>query len=269
MRTDADHPARPPGTGQPAPRLYWWKEVIYCAVFYTLYSRSRNTQGSASISVTHGYRHARGVMRAERWLGIFYEEPIQKLFLGHKTFLQFWNVYYGTAHFIVTFVAIIWCYRKLPRRYQRMRNTLACMTGLALIGFVSYPLMPPRLLPGYYGFVDTLKVYGGIWNFDSGAIAKASNQYAAMPSLHFGWATWCSTTLWPGAYQWWKKAGLVLYPCATLFGIIVTGNHFFLDAVGGFVVFAIGLLLGTLTATWWDRRGHTARKLASRAPGEH
>ena len=244
----------PPGTGRPAPRLHWWKEVIYSAAFYALYSMTRNTQGSKKVSFEHAFSHARFLIRWEQALHIFHEAWIQARFLGAHAFIKFWNVYYGTAHFVVTLAALIYCYRFLPRRYPRMRNTLAAMTALALVGFATFPLLPPRLLPAHYGFVDTLKTIGGLWNFDSGAVAKASNQFAAMPSLHFGWASWVTLTLWPWATSRPRRMLLLLYPMATLFGIVVTGNHYFLDAAGGAVVFAAGLALGTVIAEVWARR---------------
>ena len=102
------------------------------------------------------------------------------------------------------------------------------MTALAIIGFAWFPLMPPRLLDepcplpaaiaeaigarisyggeciesdlrpeGGFGFVDTLAEFGGPWSFDSEAMASISNQYAAMPSLHIGWSTWCAIAVWP------------------------------------------------------------------------
>ena len=113
------------------------------------------------------------------------------------------NYIYGSLHFIVTAGAVIYLYRRCPGDYPRWRNTLALTTVLALIGFVFWPLMPPRLLytlaPGSYGFVDTLARYPTFWSFDSGAINKISNQYAAMPSLHFGWSLFCATSLAPTA----------------------------------------------------------------------
>jgi hypothetical protein len=71
-----------------------------------------------------------------------------------------------------------------------------------------------------------------------------SNQYAAMPSLHFGWSLWCVFMLWPAVGERrWAKALLVAYPAATLFAIVVTANHFWLDAVGGAAVLAGGYLV--------------------------
>jgi hypothetical protein len=251
--TEAEAEVEPPPEPRPPPdhrppegarRLRWWKEVLYIAAFYGVYSLVRNTQGSASVSAAHALTNARQVIRAEKALGMFREESVQEAFLGQRSFIQFWNLYYGTFHFVVTVAALILLFRRFPARYPRWRNTLAATTGLALVGFAAYPLMPPRLLPSVYGFVDTLRVYGGLWSFDSGPVARVSNQYAAMPSLHFAWSMWSALVLFPMVRRAWSRALVALYPVATLFAIVVTANHYVLDAAGGAVVLALGAAAG-------------------------
>jgi hypothetical protein len=227
--------------------LRWWREILYVIAFYALYSLVRNT--TAAGGPTIAFHHAQGVIRVERLLGLYHERAIQHAFVGHRLFIRFWDIYYGTFHFIVTTAALVWCFRRRPDRYPRWRNTLACTTALALIGFAFFPLMPPRLLPTHYGFVDTLAKIGGLWSFDSGAMKAVSNQYAAMPSMHFGWSSWCAFVLWPAAGdRRWAKALLVAYPFLTLFAIIVTANHFWLDAAGGAATLAVGYVLGSALA---------------------
>jgi len=225
------------------PRLRWWREALYILAFYAVYTGVRNTQGSASVSEEHARHNAHHVISIERALHIFQEHRIQHAFLGHKLFLQFWDVFYGTAHFVVTAAALIVMFRTMKGRYPLWRNTLACTTALALIGFATFPLMPPRLLHEY-GFVDTLQRYGGLWSFDSGAMQKISNQYAAMPSLHFAWSSWSALVLLPRLRRPWAKVLMVLYPFITLFCIVVTANHYILDAAGGALVLSVGFLLG-------------------------
>jgi hypothetical protein len=227
-----------------AHRLRWWRELLYILGFYTVYTVVRNTQGSAAVSAAKAFANARHVIGWERALGIYHEESVQDAFLDARWFISFWNVFYGTAHFIVTVAALVLMFRTMANRYPLWRNTLAFTTGLALIGFATFPLMPPRLLPPGYGFVDTLRVIGGLWSFDSGAMQKVSNQYAAMPSLHFAWATWCTIVLYPAMKQWWSRTLVASYPLLTLFAIVVTANHFVLDAVGGALALGVGFLLG-------------------------
>ncbi|MGH9178730.1 MAG: phosphatase PAP2 family protein [Acidimicrobiales bacterium] len=236
-----------------APRLRWWREVIYILAFYSVYSFIRN-KGVATDSSVEAFRNARQVIRAERALGSFQEEAIQDAFLGADWFIGFWNIFYGTAHFVVTVVALVYLFRRMSHRYPLWRNTLAFTTGLALIGFAFYPLMPPRLLPASYSFVDTLTDVGGLWSFESGAVAKISNQYAAMPSLHFAWAWWCTFVLYPALRRPWQRGLMVAYPFLTLFAIVVTANHYWLDAAGGAVTLAVGFVLGrALTKVLADR----------------
>jgi hypothetical protein len=223
--------------------------VLYILAFYGVYSVIRNTQGSATVSAAHAFNNARHVIRFEQALGIFHEEAVQEAFLGWRAFIQFWNLFYGTFHFVVTVVALVLLFRRFPARYPRWRNTLAATTGLALVGFATYPLMPPRLLPAAYGFVDTLKVYGGLWSFDSGPVAQVSNQYAAMPSLHFAWSMWSALVLFPMLGRTWSRAVVALYPLTTLFAIVVTANHYVLDAAGGALVLAVGAAAGFALAT--------------------
>jgi hypothetical protein len=167
------------------------------------------------------------------------------------------NTYYGTAHFIVTIAAFVWCYKVLPHRYRSVRNGFAFMMAIALLGYFTIPLMPPRLMPASYGFVDTMKEFGSPWNFESGPVSKLSNQYAAMPSMHFGWATWVVVTFWPWARgRRVRTALLVFYPLLTLFCIVVTGNHYFLDAIGGMVVWGVGMKLGERLDRFVARHGN-------------
>ena len=141
-------------------RLYWWREVLYVLAFYGVYSYIRNQFGSASVSDEVAFRNARHIIRIEEFLHLFHEQAIQSAVLGWHWFMVFWNVYYGSFHFVVTTVALIWMFRSFPKRYPLWRNTLAFTTGFALIGFATFPLMPPRLLPASYGFVDTLDKFG-------------------------------------------------------------------------------------------------------------
>lgn len=236
--------------------LRWWREVLYIVAFYVVYTVIRDLQGSASgTGITSratilAFQHARRVIRIEHDLHIFREQAIQHVFIHAKLFLQFWDTYYGTAHFVVTAAALIWLFRRDPARYPLWRNTLALTTGLALIGFATFPLMPPRLLPSNFGFVDTLERFGGSWSFDSGAMQKVSNQYAAMPSLHFGWSIWCTCVIYPACRRWWSKALIVGYPALTVFAIVVTANHYLLDAAGGAVVFSVAFLIARQLTSW-------------------
>ncbi|MGH9182787.1 MAG: phosphatase PAP2 family protein [Acidimicrobiales bacterium] len=230
--------------------LRWWRELAYVAAFYGVYSVIRNQFGSAAVSRAEALANADVVIGVERALGAFHEGTVQEWFLDLRWFIQGWNLFYGTSHFVVTTAVLVYLFRRWPGRYVWARDVLATTTALALVGFATFPLLPPRLLPASYGFVDTLASYGGLWSFDSGAVQAVSNQYAAMPSLHVGWSLWCALALLPVVRRRWAAALLVAYPVATLFATVVTANHFWLDGAGG----AAALALGAVVASWRDRR---------------
>ena len=246
--------------------LRWWREILYVLAFYFVYSYIRNKFGSASVGIEHAYNNARHLIAVEQAIELFHEESIQQLFLGHRLFIRFWNIYYGTFHFIVTIYAMVFTYRKYPSRYQLWRNTLAFTTGLALVGFSLFPLMPPRLLDScgafgacaHYGFTDSLATIGGLWSFDSGAMSHVSNQFAAMPSLHFAWSSWCFLVLYRYVKSPVAKVAVAAYPWLTLFAIMVTANHYWLDAAGGALTLAVGYLLGSQLTRFNERRREAA-----------
>jgi hypothetical protein len=281
--------ATPTGRRGPRTRLRWWREALYILLVYLAYSTVRNQFGSGAgdhVDADPAFHHAEAIIQIERNVGLFFEQHLQHWYLSLPAhgLIRFWNVYYGIFHFAVALFALIYLYRKAPQRYRLWRNTLAFTTLLALVGFATFSLMPPRLLddPGIYGgcqvytgtptgllpdqagdppcdrygFVDTVAVYGGWASFGSDEMAAVSNQYAAMPSMHIGWSTWCALVLVPLIRRRWLKALVIAYPVFTLFDIMVTGNHYWIDGLGGLVCLGAGFLVArTLTRAWEARRG--------------
>jgi len=270
MRTSEEADAGPSATA-PTHKLRWWKELLIIGGFYALYSLARNQFGSTKVDdgdlPVHAFHNAMRIIDAERAVHLFVEPTIQSWFLPYHWFIRFWDVYYGTFHFVVTFGVLGFLFFRGKSRFTRWRSVLGFTTGLAIVGFSLFPLMPPRLInspPPYggekltngvdFGFVDTLEVYGGLWSFDSGSVQRISNQYAAMPSMHIGWSVWCVAAVWGMVRRRWLRYLLLLYPAATLFCIIVTANHFWMDGVGGLAAVSAGYLLGTRFDDWMKRR---------------
>jgi hypothetical protein len=230
--------------------LRWWKEALLILGFYLVYSWIRNQFGSAAVDPDVAFRNAEYILDIQGAMALNIEDEIQSWFVDWGWFLRFWNIFYGTLHFLVTGFAMVYLYRTDPRAYPKWRTFGLATTGLALVGFAAFPLMPPRLIGdcSEYGaclaspFVDTVAVHGGWWTFSSGAVEQVSNQYAAMPSLHFAWAFWSFMVLGPRlrnrAAVWFMWA----YPWLTVFAIVVTANHYWIDAVGGGIA---------LAAAWW------------------
>jgi hypothetical protein len=247
-------------------RYGWIAETVGMLIVYQIYDFGRD---QANGTTADAFSHAKDVVAAERFLGIYWERSVQQAFLNVDWFIAFWNIYYGTVHFVLPLVTLVWLYRKRPARYVRWRNTLVLMWAIAVLVFFAYPLMPPRLMPTRYGFVDTAAEY---YNFgpqvkveyqDNGqptqkALDQYGNPFAAMPSFHIGWSTWCLFALWPMIRRKWVKALFVAYVLGVLFCITVTANHWLLDAVGGLAVLGLGALgawgIDRVGAAWRARR---------------
>jgi membrane-associated phospholipid phosphatase len=231
-------------------RFGWIAELAAVIVIYRIYDWGRD---QAAGGVHAAFENAKDIVAAERFLGLYWEKPFQQAFLSADWFIAFWNIFYGTVHFVLPVVTLVLLYRKLPLRYVRWRNTLVLMWAIAVLTFFVYPLMPPRLMPKSYGFVDTAAEYfnfgpqvkvevGTTGQPTQKTLDQYGNPFAAMPSFHVGWSTWCVLALWPLVRRRWLRALLIAYPLAILFCITVTGNHWFLDAVGGWIVLALGWL---------------------------
>jgi hypothetical protein len=258
----------PPATTPEEAGIHWWVEGLITLAFYVIYSTIRNQFGSAlgGDIVDRAFDNALHVIDLERAIGLYHEEWIQARFLDWDPFIVFWNVFYGTFHFAVTIFAMVFLFLRFPQRYMFMRSALAATTMAALIGFAFFPLMPPRLLSACepqssYGacspdhdYVDTLVEPGGLWSFETDTMESISNQYAAMPSLHIAWSTWCAIGLFPVLRRRWARLAIATYPFITLFAIIVTANHYWIDAIGGLAALGFGLLMASPLARFFPGR---------------
>lgn len=267
-----------------APTLRWWKELLLAGGVYAVYSFVRNQFGSAGGDPGPAFEHAQQIIDLQDAMGLYFEDAVQQWYLRLPAdgLIRLWNVFYGVAHFLVTFVALVWLFRRDPKRYPLWRNTLVLTTCLAVVGFATYSLMPPRLLddPGRYGgcqvyapeaaaaaepgaltaegcdrfgFVDTIAVYGGWISFGNEGMEDLSNQYAAMPSMHIGWSTWSAFVLVPLVRRRWAKVLAALYPVITLVCIVLTANHYWIDGVGGLVCLGAGFALARAVSARTDR----------------
>jgi hypothetical protein len=254
----------PPGPAAPEPRSKrirggWALEAAGLVLaLYPVYGWIRDLVG---VSRADAFRNARQIIDWQQCLGIYHEGTTQDWFLPYPWFIGFWNLFYGSIHFAAPIVTLVALYHFDPGRYVRWRNTFLLILLVALVGFWFYPLMPPRLLPSSFGFVDTRLTYFTIGKpvphaQETGAI------YAAMPSLHIAWATWAAFALWPLVRPYWARALLVSYPVLMLFAIVVTANHYFLDAVGAWIVLAVAYALARWR-DWWPWR------TKERAPPAH
>jgi hypothetical protein len=235
----------------------WWHsrlgaslllEIVIVAALLLIYKAARLlAEGDFSVA-TH---HARQVIDFERALGVFNEENVQRLALKSTAVIKFLNIYYLWAHFTVTIAFLVWLYVKKPLGYLSVRRVLVVVTALGLIGHALYPLAPPRMLQGF-GFVDTAALFGPSSYGDHGAYGGLANQFAAMPSLHFAWAVVVAWGVIKFASSRWRFLAIA-HPVFTLLAIVLTANHYWVDAAVGLVLVPIGIL-GDRYLPHWQRR---------------
>jgi hypothetical protein len=232
----------------------WPLEIALVLAVYLTYDWLRDkVQGPQHLA----FAHAKQLVHIERITGIYVEHGIQKFFLKFHPLISFENIWYGSIHFVMPVVVLVWLYRKAPARYVRWRNVLVTVLGLGLLGFWLYPVMPPRLMPARYDFVDTAVKFFGLGKPAPGNDKKAfGNLYAAVPSLHLGWSSWCVFALYPQLRRWWSHALLVAYPFTITLAIVVTGNHWILDAVAGVAATAVAYVIVRGIEMLTRRRAH-------------
>jgi hypothetical protein len=155
--------------------------------------------------------------------------------------------FYAGLHYLATPAVLLLARHRGGWQYWRGYATLVLASALALVGYALFPTAPPRLVPDL-GIVDVMRSYAdfGWWGSAASAprgIGDATNQYAAMPSMHFGWALWCAIQMWGFGSRGWRLLALA-YPLLLVVVVLATGNHFVLDllAGGACVVAAYGIV---------------------------
>ncbi|MFL6115884.1 MAG: phosphatase PAP2 family protein [Catenulispora sp.] len=232
-------PARLRPTKRPAP----WTEIALVVIGYFCY---RVTQNAASVGHDAPYRRGRDVLKLEHALHLDVEHWLNHTMAKVDWLIVAMNYYYATLHFIVVIAVFIWVYVRFPERYRAIRTVMFSMNAVALIGFYRYALAPPRLLDTT-GYIDTFCVHH-TWGKTSctgvaGLSGKVTNEFAAMPSMHIGWAVWCGLAIAMLAERPWVRILGALYPVATFAVIVSTAQHYVLDAVGGLVCLGAGFVI--------------------------
>ncbi|MGJ7418037.1 phosphatase PAP2 family protein [Streptomyces cinereoruber] len=240
----------------------WWAELSLIGVVYAAYTGGRLlVRGDEASAVDHGL----AILRLEGLLGIDAERPLNRLFTDVPALGIPADFAYATLHYLVTPAVLVWLFRRRSAHYRAARAWLMAATLLGLVGFTLLPTCPPRLLDAAHGFTDTMAHFSayGWWGGEASAprgLGGMTNQYAAMPSLHVGWALWCGVMLWRYGRTPLLKALGVAYPLLTTVVVMGTANHYLLDAVAGAAVMGAGYLLAPHALRAVDRlRGTTGR----------
>jgi hypothetical protein len=200
--------------------------------FVRLLGRSHESE-----AFSNGYK----VIRLERLLGLFTEPRLQHLGLHWRSVGRFLNFYYVSAHFGIMVAFLLGLFLFHPAAYRACRRVLITLTATALVIHLAFPLAPPRMFPEW-GFIDAGHLLGPDPYGNASVFHGLANQFAAMPSLHFGWAAlvaWGVITFTSTRWRWL----ILIHPVLTLSAIVLTGHHYWLDSVvaGGLLIAACRL----------------------------
>lgn len=212
------------------------RELLLVVGLFAIYKLGRQ---AASGHVEEAYRNAGHVWDFERAVHLPGEGAVQGALLHSETLVHLANTYYAIVHFPATLLFLAWLYWRRPLHYVWSRRILAVLTGAALALHLLFPLAPPRMLAAA-GLVDTGQVYGPTVYGDTPATDSMANQFAAMPSLHFGWALMVAVGLIVATRSRWRWLWL-LHPLVTLLVIVGTANHYWLDSIVVSALLAVAL----------------------------
>jgi hypothetical protein len=180
---------------------------------------------------------ARDLFRLQETLRLNWELEMQSWIIDHYWLIKVMNWVYFWGHMPVVIIFAFYLYARHRHEYFLTRNAFLASGAIAVVIYWAFPVAPPRLLPEL-GLVDTMAVYDRV-GYNAQEASAFVNQYAAVPSLHFGWSLLLGLVVARvGRHPVALIAGIA-WPVAMFFSVIMTGNHFVLDAVaGGLVCFA-------------------------------
>jgi hypothetical protein len=206
-------------------------------LFFLVYNGYQLVRGLSEGREALAFANAERLVDIQRSLGTFFEPAFQQALLDHEWLINLANFLYMNTHFVVTTSFLVWLYVFRNDHFYFVRNMFMAAMVLALVGYALYPTAPPRLMPEL-GFTDTIAAQTGITQ-DAGTVGLLVNQYAAVPSMHIAFSLMIAV---PGMILSARATTRMLwsgYPLLVFFVIVVTGNHFWLDAAAGAAVACI------------------------------
>lgn len=239
----------------------WRDLLLQLGLFFFAYQGYQVVRGLVDGKAALAFDNAEHIVSIERGLGTYFEPGLQAWAINTAWLIEPANWLYVNTHFVITTTFLAWLYLFRNEHFPFVRNMFMVAMGIALAGYALFPTAPPRLLPGD-GFVDTLASFTSV-DQDSNAVSLLVNKYAAVPSMHVGFALMIAGTAVSIVANRAGKALWSLYPLLVFGVVVVTANHFWLDAAAGAVVAAASALiahrlLAPVRPTWSFKR----------APGE-
>ena len=201
------------------------------------------------------FANANRIESIERVLGFAWEQSLQQAFLALPTLVAALNLFYFIGHFLITAIFFFWLYYRSRDGFRSFRDGFLVATAIAVVIHWLYPTAPPRLAG--VGLEDTLLELSGI-DIGSPHSSALSNPVAAVPSLHAAYALGVGIGVMRYARSHLVRLAGAIYPPLVVLTIVVTGNHFVLDAIAGMAVLGVGFGLARVIRRRPDRENARA-----------
>jgi PAP2 superfamily protein len=220
----------------------WRAALVEMAIILLLYVAYSSSRLFASDALRPAQRRAAELLDIESALHLSWEGALNQVFAVSRGLSLFGSLWYATAHYVVTAVVLVWLYRRGAAVYVPARRALVVATVIALVAYLLLPTAPPRLFGGYAD-VLALTSGDGWWGGDASApkgLGGLTNQLAAFPSLHAGWALWVAMVLQKHGARRWMRIGGWMHALITGLVVVGTGNHWVADVLIGWLVIWLG-----------------------------
>jgi PAP2 superfamily len=227
----------------------WLDALRQVSLFGAAYLAYRFVRGLVEGDANAAFAHSRDLITVERTLHVFVEPSIQAWASGSHFLMVASSWIYVNAQTTVTITALVYLYLRHNRNFYFVRNMFMVAMAIALVGYAIFPTAPPRFMPEW-GFIDSVADFTGVHvTAKSASLNELTNLYAAVPSMHVAFALMIGGTL--SRLARWRLVRVLwlLYPFLIAFVIVVTANHFIIDAFLG----ALTAAVSAYAASWLAR----------------
>jgi membrane-associated phospholipid phosphatase len=245
------HEASLQGQKPPTPGILARRGVYEVSLIVVLFMAYFATRGIVSGRAADAFYNAYQLMELQNWLGISWELTVQSWIMQHDWAIWLVNSIYVYTHMPALILFAIWVFIWYHDRYREVRNVFLGMLAVGLLVYSLLPLAPPRFFTAS-GFVDTLAAYSSV-DYHQESIEMLYNPYAAMPSLHVGFAVFVGIGIIAIGQRYHHWVIGITFPLLMSIAVVGTGNHFVLDVIAGAALaFGAWYLVPRFTTTLRD-----------------
>src|SRR6478736_4845395 len=237
--------------------------ILFCGAYW-LYRLARGMVYDQTIAA---FTHARDIVDLERSTHVFIEQSVQTWAMGTGFLDDAASWTYLNSHFVVTTCTLAFIYLFRNEHFYFVRNMFMVAMGIALVGYLVYPTAPPRMLPEL-GFSDSVADFTGVSS--DASVNALYNPYAAVPSMHVGFALMLSVPMVRITRRRWAKGLWAIYAPIVACVVVVTANHWVFDAATGALAALVAAvaaqtLLARVRPRAWAWEAETALPAPARA----